>query len=1002
MKKGEIYKGFEVLDVKKIAECSSIGIYLKHKESGLEVFHLLNKDPENLFSFAFNTPPSDSTGAAHVIEHSVLCGSKKFPLKDPFIQLANQSVNTYLNAYTSSSMTVYPASSFVKSDYYNLMAVYADAVFFPLLKKETFAQECCRVEFDKNNKPSLQGVVYNEMKGVFSSFTYAAAKADSSSLSKDSFYRFTSGGDPLEIPSLTYKDFKAFHKKYYCTANCRVFLYGNIATEEQLDFLEENVISKCKSWGKSFSFDIKNTSEEIEHFVEAYGPCEENSEIKNIVDLNWQISAEDFKKNRAKTIVELLFLVNTLFRNDASPLGKVLQTSGLGDDLSPNCGCDINRLDPIITVGMTGVEKEKAKELYKIVIDELERICRDGFSKEEFETSLMSFEFSNKEILRLGGPVSLRYMRQSLRGWAYGEEPWNTLCFQKEFEKLKKTIAAEPCYIADLIKKYFLDNPLWTLVTSIPSPEWNKKREEEEKNIIKEKINNSSVEELKKIVKEMNDYQDKPETKAKKNCIPHLKISSLEKDYDFIKTEKKEIKGINFYSNKKNTNGITYVSLYFPADVLKTSDYIYLSLFTYLIGKCGWKGVNWDEGLLKLQNVTGSFFSYTRNTALADNLSDYAKKNPLIVGREWVVISFKYLDEYAEKAFLLLEEMLNKIDFKDTERISNLINARYTNMLSSLISYSPRYADLRSLSNLNRCGAVNEIWEGYTQFLTVKELTKMPVKKLCKKFKKIFSSLKKGGCLFHVTSDAKGINKAFESFSSIIKSANLKALKMPEEHSLKDFYALTEIKESQGSKIINKEKACYDEVFLIPGSVGYASALIESAYWESDEALEEDVFCHYLETGDLWTKIRTQGGAYGVSMNTISNFGASSFSTYRDPKPFKSVDLFFKMMKELSLENIDSEELEKAIVGIYSDIISPETPFNYGVRGLLRELTSFSNEYQKRRVDLLYKISAKELCQTAMRYKNAEKKGKTVVFAPKKFLTEEVEKRCGKIIVLPL
>ena len=286
MKKNDVYKGFEVLDVFKIPYYDSEGIFLRHKKSGLEVFHILNNDEENLFAFAFRTPCKDSTGVAHIIEHSVLCGSKKFPIKDPFLQLRNQSINTYLNAYTAKDRTVFPASSLIKTDYFNLMSVYADAVFFPILNVETFLQEGWRIETDQNGNPVIQGVVFNEMKGNYSSFNSVATDAVLNASVLGTGYEKDSGGDPLEIPTLSYERFREFHKKYYCAANCLVFLYGNIPTEDQLDFLDENVIKSIKSPGEKYSFASENSCVKMKKRIDAFGPAENS---KNTTALVWKI-----------------------------------------------------------------------------------------------------------------------------------------------------------------------------------------------------------------------------------------------------------------------------------------------------------------------------------------------------------------------------------------------------------------------------------------------------------------------------------------------------------------------------------------------------------------------------------------------------------------------------------------------------------------------------------------------------------------------------------------
>ena len=254
----ESYKGFQFISQEYINDCSGYALYFRHKKTGLDVFHILNDDSENLFSFCFRTPIKNSKGAAHILEHSVLCGSKKFPLKEPFTNLMNQSLNTFLNALTYPDKTLYPASSTVKEDYFNIMSVYADAVFFPLLKKESFMQEAHRIEFDENENPSIQGVVYNEMKGNYSNFESVAQDEIIKSLFKNTNYEYDSGGDPVKIPEFSYEEFKAFHKKYYVPSNCLLFLYGNIPTEEQLDFIQENFLNELEK-NSSYNFNPSKT-----------------------------------------------------------------------------------------------------------------------------------------------------------------------------------------------------------------------------------------------------------------------------------------------------------------------------------------------------------------------------------------------------------------------------------------------------------------------------------------------------------------------------------------------------------------------------------------------------------------------------------------------------------------------------------------------------------------------------------------------------------------------
>ena len=360
LKKGDSYKSFIVLNVFELPDYHSTAFHLRHTKTGLEVFHLLNDDPENLFAFAFRTPNTKANGLAHIIEHSVLCGSEKYPLKDPFVIMSNQSVKTYLNAMTYSDKTVYPASSIAKADYFNLMSVYGDAVFFPRLNKEIFMQEAHRLEIDENGNPSIQGVVYNEMKGSYSSFESVAADISLSSLLKGTIYEKDSGGDPLEIPSVTYEEFLNFHKTWYRPDNCFVFLNGNIPTVEQLDFLQENFLTRLEKKFPDIDVSESARKKRIDDFIKlvtppkisnpielyAEGPSGDGEE-SNTVLVNWRVG----RCENALSATEKVVLTGILCNHDGSPLQKALIESGLGEDLAPQNGLFGSIYSTILTIG---------------------------------------------------------------------------------------------------------------------------------------------------------------------------------------------------------------------------------------------------------------------------------------------------------------------------------------------------------------------------------------------------------------------------------------------------------------------------------------------------------------------------------------------------------------------------------------------------------------------------------------------------------------------------
>ena len=416
-KKGDKYGKFTVISVFPVKDYHSTALYLRHK-TGLEVMHLVNDEDENLFSFAFRTPNPKGNGAAHILEHSVLCGSERFPLKDPFIRLSNQSVKTYLNAMTYPDRTVFPASSMVKADYFNLMSVYGDAVFFPRLEKEIFMQEAHRLELDEEGKPSIQGVVYNEMKGSYSSFESVASDAAERSLLAGSVYEKDSGGDPLEIPTITHEELVAFHDTWYRPDNCFVFLYGNIPTEEQLDFLQDNFLDRLE---KKYPQAL-DTEENRKAHVDAHlalvrpdpiqkpltlyeeGPAGEEESGKNTVLVNWRFgTCPD-----AERAYEYQVLTGILLNHDGSPLQKALLDSGLGEDTAPQTGLDPSQYECLLTVGLRGVKKGDEEKVQQLIFDTLSDLVKKGIPRNDIDSTLMTMEYSQCEIKRVHGPYALR------------------------------------------------------------------------------------------------------------------------------------------------------------------------------------------------------------------------------------------------------------------------------------------------------------------------------------------------------------------------------------------------------------------------------------------------------------------------------------------------------------------------------------------------------------------------------------------------------------------
>ena len=567
-REGEIVAGFRVKRTREVPEYKSRGILLEHQVTGCQVYHLVNEEPENLFAYVFKTPPRDSKGTSHIIEHSVLSGSRRFPIKDPFVALMKGSMNTFLNAMTYPDKTVYPASSTVEKDFFNLLEVYTDAVFFPLLRREIFHQEGRRVELDANLNPSIEGVVYNEMKGNYSNHESIVGEWSYRLLFPESVYRFDSGGEPSAIRDLGYDEFVEFHRQWYHPSNCKIFLYGNIDTAKILGFIEEHALSEFSKlevdasithqprWSAPISMDRTSP------LAEGDSPVGKAS-----ITLNWlTIMIDD-----PYSVLALEVLDEILLGNPGAPMHKLIVESGLGEDLSPVSGIDTNTMEVVFSFGIRGSDSEKKDSFEKLVLDELERLTVDGIPRDVIEGALRRVEFRNREI-KGGVPFGLRLMGKSLRGWLHDSEPESTLEFEPWMEKLKKDAEYEG-YFEKLIRTSFLENV--HRATVIVTPSENHAKEELEEfsawaESTKKGLTEENVKEIQEDLKGWSHFQETPDKPEDLDRVPCLSIEDAPRKVEGIDTKELEIKQVQTYTLDQFTNGIVYIDISFDIVDLET------------------------------------------------------------------------------------------------------------------------------------------------------------------------------------------------------------------------------------------------------------------------------------------------------------------------------------------------------------------------------------------------------------------------------------------------
>jgi len=976
--------GFIILDVVELDELKAKGIWAKHEKTGAEVFHVLNNDIENLFSFAFATFPQDNTGVAHILEHSVLCGSERYPLKDAFIVLAQGSLQTFLNAITFPDKTVYPASSTNEHDYFNLMSVYGDAVFRPLIPEWTFMQEGHRLEY-QDGKLAITGVVYNEMKGAYSSLDTYAGHWSVKAIMPNTPYDFESGGDPLAIPELTYEGLKEFHRSRYSPANCRVFLAGNIPTEKQLAFLNDEFFSKIDG-GKPCDPIIKTQRWDKPRKIHV--PCPGGNENKSTIFLSWLCS--DIKN--VDENIALAALTEILLGHDGSPLTRTLIESGLGEDLTPVSGLEGEIREILFVAGLRSVDgdaEKMSKAVEDLITGELRRLVNEGIPQQEIEAALLSLEFSQREIRRSGGPFSLVWMRRSLRAWLHGSKPWESLLIKPALDKIKENIKKDSRYFESLIQKYLLDNPHRALVILEPKDNFLQQQEEKLSKTLAEKDSKLNDNEKTLIVEKslaLEKIQSQADSPAALASIPHLSRSDLSVKHDSIHRRHDDLKGVPALCHDLYTNGITYIDLSFPVDVFPFDDYPWLQFFSRAVVSVGLPGMDYGEVSSLLARTVGGFLAILHTGSAVKGTPWHLQTGSGsfdLAGRDWILYRLKCLDDKIAPSLDLALRLICEADFSDKRRINDLVLEMKNEVDASLAPVGHIYSSGRAGRYNSRSKMVEERWAGISQVEFVHLLAKMDTGEIVKKLNFIQDKINSAGLIANITGNALDtagaeIAKRFSKFG-------------PPQPRL---------------FVEPSESAQTAEVFASKSlQVGFAAMSLNAAPFDTVEQIAEMVLTHQLSTGALWEDIRMKGGAYGAFVNSDCLENCMSFATYRDPNPMRSLDVFSQILKNNSTSYIQSSSnedyLEKSIIGCYARETRPRTAAEDGLVDFYRFLYGVEDGYRKNKLERLVSVTSEDISSAFAALGSKKKSGPVIIAGLKK--AEEAAKAFGvDVKMLPM
>ena len=918
---------YEILDEHRVEDVQSDGFILRHKKSGARIAILSNNDDNKVFYIGFRTPPEDETGVPHIIEHTTLCGSKKFPVKDPFIELAKGSLNTFLNAMTYPDKTVYPVASCNDQDFKNLMDVYLDAVFNPNITKyeEIFKQEGWHYELTgKDDELKINGVVYNEMKGAYSSPDEVLSSQIYRSLFPDNTYSKDSGGNPEYIPKLTYEAYLDFYHKYYHPSNSYIYLYGDMDVVERLEWLDKEYLSL---------YDYKKVNSEINK-QPAF------DEIKN-VEAQYSITMDDSQENKTylsynrvvgDTLDEMLYqafdvLDYALVSSPGAPVKQALIDAGIGDDVYGSYDAGI--LQPVFSFVAKNANASQADEFENIIENTLKEVVKTGINKEALLAGINSSEFKFREADFGQFPKGLLFGLNCLDSWLFDDmKPFIHLECLGTFAKLRKAVDTD--YFEKLIQEYLLDNTHGSSVTVKPKRGLGNEREEALAKELSDYKASLSDEEIKKLIEDtehLKKYQEEPSSDEDLRKLPMLTRADMKKNAMPFSNIEDELLDVKVVRHDIESNGIDYISFLFDAGDFAQSELGYLGFFTNALGLVSTEKYSYTD----LANATNIYTGgISTGTASHPDIKD---RNNFVFKFE---VKLKVLEKNLDKALELMEQMLLSSDFTDTKRLGELVAQIKARLQANLSSSGHLVAAMRSMSSFSRYALYQDELKGIAFYRSIchieKELSESPKSvsdKLAAIARKLFA---RNRMLISFTGNNEAYGNAKPSLEKVIAG-----------------FDKMSVIGNQAEVHFNTAKEAFIDASQIQYVAKTGDFICEG--YEYTGALR--LLRIILSYDYLWINVRVKGGAYGC-MNTFLRSGESYFVSYRDPNLSDTLDVYDRIPEYIKSFSPDERDMTKYIIGTFSALDTPMNPEAKGSRSLSAYLEGITYEQiQKERNEIL-------------------------------------------------
>ena len=918
---------YELVEEKDLKDINSRGYLFRHKKSGARISVVSNEDENKVFYIAFRTPPEDSTGVPHIIEHTVLCGSEKFPVKDPFVELVKGSLNTFLNAITYPDKTVYPVASCNEKDFQNLMHVYLDAVFHPNIYKheEIFRQEGWHYELEDKDAPvTINGVVYNEMKGAFSSPEGVLDRIILNSLFPDTAYHHESGGDPEVIPELTYEDYLNFHRRYYHPSNSYIYLYGDMDIEEKLRFLDEEYLQNYEAIEPGSVIEVQKTFDAPVEVTKPYSISSAESEKDNTyLSYNAVIGSVLDKK----LCMSFDVLDYALLNAPGAPLKKALLDAGIGKDIMGSY--DDSTLQPLFSVVAKNANYEDKEKFLGVIRETLEKQVKEGLDKKALLAGINSAEFRFREADFGSYPKGLIYGLDCMETWLYDDtKPFAQLEALETFAWLKEQVNTG--YFEELVQKYLLENTHVSLVSILPEKGLNAKNEDilaKKLADYKASLSEAEIEQLIRDTKHLKEYQDEPSPKEELEKIPMLTREDLKKEAAGFVNEEEQVGDTLLLKHPMYTGGISYLSLLFDLADIPEEDVPYLGLIKAILGYVDTEHYTYGALANEIYLVTGGIAS---SITVYQSLREYGEFDAKFEIRS------KFLPEKTGEAFALIREIITTSSLEDEKRLYEIVAQVKSRLQMSLSSAGHSVSAIRAMSYFSKSAKYNDMTGGIALYRLVAEIEEN------------FDEKKAGF-----------VAKIKEMMAKIFRSENLMVSITAEEEGIRPIrQELPQFKDCLHTEPVEKTKcviACEkkNEGLKEASQVQYVSRagnFIKKGY-EYTGALR--ILKVILSYDYLWLNIRVKGGAYGC-MSGFTRGGDCYFSSYRDPNLGRTNEIFEKTPEYLEGFDVDERDMTKYIIGTVSELDTPLTPSAKGLRSTSAYLSGLTADMvQKERDEII-------------------------------------------------